>query len=162
MLFAVLGIVAGCSGAASRAEPLAPLQVRREPVLAPGTASGFIKPIRSISLPGTSMGPNTLDVDSSGTVYALMAHPSFAQLFVAAASSTTATQILQSFPIRPFAVDDSGDIFAATVSGSPIHSDVALLEFAPGATSPERAIKGPNTQLFSPPVPDAVGVPRQR
>jgi hypothetical protein len=109
---------------------------------AAGTASGYVKPVRTIfAADGTFIG---LDTDGEGNLYALNVAATAYQLLKFSPGST-AGQVLLTDSIGAFAVDDRGGIYASVSSGSP--NSASLEYFPPGARTPAQIVSGSATRM---------------
>jgi hypothetical protein len=118
-------------------------------VYAPGTG-GSVTPSRTLSFPSPPGANVQLAADAAGNLYAL----SYPQFLKFTPSATTGQALLPGVPVRSFAVDDDGNIYANVSASS---SGPASIEFfATGASTPARIITGPSANLV---VGGAIAVP---
>jgi hypothetical protein len=114
---------------------------------APYTGSGYVPPIRTIAFP-TWYSLGWLDTDAAGNLYADEFTGSLSpryNMYKFAPGETTGQHVLSGIPLTgPFASDDAGDLYVAHF-GYPGNDWIQV--FAPGASTPARAIRGAATGI---------------
>jgi hypothetical protein len=117
----------------------------------PPSGSGALAPIRTITLPAgtaTSTVVN-IDVDAAGNLYVLY-YPGTGfddQFFEYTPGSTTPQTLLAGVPVKGFAVDDSGGIYARVYSSVDPTGPGAIEYFPAGSSTPAQTIAGTETKL---------------